>query len=65
MTAVESRRGWTKTLADRHPAEVACTLRNPWPGRRLDLSRHGGRPERRSSVTFRTSPGERIPVKPE
>ena len=43
-----------------------CILQNPWPGRELTFERDGRPGEKRSGepITFPTSPGERIVIRP-
>jgi len=67
LVSSEIAQGEVKSLLIESEKGRPCTLQNPWPGKRLELSRNGGKPERMSgsTVTFKTSPGERISIKPE
>ena len=67
LISSEIVRGEVKSLLIESEKGRVCTLQNPWPGRRLALARDGGNAERLhgATVTFKTSAGERISVKPE
>ena len=67
LISSEIVKGEVKSLLIESEKGRVCTLQNPWPGRRLALARDGGNAERLhgATVTFKTSAGERISVKPE
>ena len=67
LISSELSKGEVKSLVIESEKGRPCTLQNPWPGKPLSLSRNGGKPERLSgaTVTFKTSAGERLAIKPE